>query len=91
MKKLFSIEQQKTAVKLKEEKLKSIRQVMRIAHHHVSNLANNLSLVEVEIECDGAVSTETLKALDAAIKETAETMKLPGDIENPYNDEMFEI
>lgn len=34
--KLQRLERQDIAIKLKEEKLKSIRQVMRVVHHHVT-------------------------------------------------------
>ena len=91
MNKLLILEQQKMAVRLKEEKLKSIKQVMYIVHHHVNNLANSLELIEVEIEDDGTVCKETLAALNESIKKTAETMKLLADIDNPDNDDAFKI
>ena len=88
---LLLLEQQHIAIKLKEEKLKSIRQVMRIVHHHVNNLANNLTMVTLEIERDGSVRKATLDTLNQAIEETAGEMKLLGDIANPYDANMFEI
>lgn len=88
---LLVLEQQDIAIRLKEEKLKSIRQVMRVVHHHVNNLANNLNLVAIEIERVGSVSGATLDTLNRAIEETAGEMKLLGDITNPYDAGMFEI
>lgn len=91
MNKLLLLERQDAANKLKEEKLKSIRQVMRVAHHHVNNLANNLSLVGFEIENEGTICKETLDALNEATKESVKAMKLLGDTDNPYDDEMLKV
>lgn len=89
--KLLRLERQDIAIKLKEEKLKSIRQVMRVVHHHVNNLANNLNMVALEIERDGSVAGATLDALNSAIEATAGEMKLLGDITNPDDADMFEL
>lgn len=88
---LLTMERQSVAIKLKEEKIKSIKQVMRVVHHHVNNLANNLYLVELEIDQEKTVSKETLDALDGAIRETSATMKHLGDMDDPYDDEIFKI
>lgn len=88
---LLLLERQDIAIRLKEEKLKSIRQVMRVVHHHVNNLANSLNMVALEIERDGCVSGATLDALRRAIEETAGEMKLLGDITNPDDAGMFEL
>lgn len=89
--KLLRLERQDIANKLKEEKLKSIRQVMRVVHHHVNNLANNLNMVALEIERDGSVAGATLNALNSAIEATSGEMKLLGDITNPDDADMFEL
>ena len=91
MNRLLFLERQSMVNKLREEKLKSIKQVMRVVHHHVNNLANNLNLVEFEVKQEGSVCGETLDTLNKAIKESAEAMKLLGDMDNPYDDEMFKI
>ena len=88
---LLGLERQTVAIQLKEEKIKSVKQVMKVVHHYVNNLANNLNLVELEIEQDETVSKETLDALDEAIRQTTETMKQLGDLEDPYDDAMFKI
>ena len=88
---ILSLRERSATITLKEEKIKSIKQVMRVVHHHVNNLANNLTLVKLEIEEQGALSGETLDTLNNAIEETAEEMKRLGGIDDPFDENFFKI
>ena len=58
---LLNMERRSVVIRLREEKIKSIRQVMHVMHDHVNTLANKLSLVDLEMEQDDTVSRETLE------------------------------
>lgn len=91
MNKIQSLENKHLEIELKEEKIKSIKQVMYVAHHYINNLANNLGLVQLEAEENGVVCQETLKTLQEVVEKTAKEMRKLGDIEDPYDEKLFKI
>jgi len=91
VKRLLNLQQQNLLINLKTEKIKSIRQVMKVVHHNVNNMANNLLLVQLEIAKKGSVSPETLDSLNQEIRNTAKTMKKLGEIEDPNEEDQFKL
>lgn len=88
---LISLREKTLQVEVKAEKIKSIKQVMRVVQHHVNNLAHNLGIVKLEIETYGNPRPETLELLQQSIEETAQKMKLLGDVNDPYDEHFFDI
>ena len=78
-------------LQLKEEKLKTLHQVMRLVQHHVNNLANNLQIVDLEIHSNGALSEDTLAALLKAVDRTSVEIQRLSDIDDPFDEQGFEI
>ncbi|MCU0774309.1 MAG: hypothetical protein MUC74_07300 [Ideonella sp.] len=58
-----------------EERIESLRAVMREVNHHVNNLANNLQLVDLEYSRSGQLTPGTLEQLKAAITSTSDAMR----------------
>ncbi len=89
--KMLALREQSLAIELKDAKIKSIKQVMYVVHHHVNNLANSLGLIHLDMEDGQTVSTETLESLQRSVDVTAEAMRHLGEIEDPYDESTFEI
>lgn len=87
----LEVERELAAMKLREEKLRTLRMTMSKVLHHVNNLANNLQIVEVEYEADASLSQETLTSLRAAVHDTAREMNELAAIEDPFDEESFRI
>ncbi len=78
-------------VRLRNEKIKTLKQAMFNATHYVNNLSNNLQLVQVELNHEKTVSRDTLEMLTEAIKATTLELKKLSNIENPFDDSKFDI
>jgi len=82
---LDNTQQQRQLITIREEKLRTLEQVMVKVNHHVNNLANNLQLIELENK-GGKISELTLQELREAILETSREMRrlsAATDVENP--------
>ncbi len=84
-------EQLNSLNQLKKEKLNSIKQVTQVAQHHVNNLASNLSIVQLELENEGALSQQTIESLNQAIATSTSELNKLGTLENPFDDASFQI
>lgn len=83
--------QQAHDLRVREEKLETLRQVMRKVQHHVNNLATNLQIVEIEYRRDGTLSLDTLKALHQAVHDVGQQMNRLGRIDDPFDPAPFEV
>jgi PAS domain S-box-containing protein len=66
-------------VKLQTERLRVVKVTMRTVHDIVNNCLNQLQLLRYEAE--GHVSQDALELFDQSIQETAERLKVLGDLE----------
>jgi hypothetical protein len=87
----LALERELAAMRVREEKLRTLRLTMSKVHHHINNLANNLQLVAMEYEDTGTLSRATLTALDGAVHESTREMKALASIEDPFDEESFRI
>lgn len=87
----LELEREVAAMKVRDEKLRTLRLTMSKVHHHLNNLANNLQLVSVEYEDTNTLSRATLEALDGAVHESAREMKALSAVEDPFDEESFRI
>ncbi len=78
-------------IRLRDEKIKTLKQAMFNATHYVNNLSNNLQLVQVELNHEKTVSRDTLEMLTEAIKTTTLELNKLSNIENPFDDSEFKI
>ncbi|GMT48827.1 MAG: hypothetical protein IEMM0008_0366 [bacterium] len=78
-------------MRLKEEKLKTLKQAMFNATHYVNNLSNNLQLVQVELGNNKIVSKETVEMLTEAIHHTTLELKKLSNIDDPFDESEFNI
>lgn len=79
------------AMKVRDEKLRTLQLTMSKVHHHLNNLANNLQLVSMEYEDTRTLSRATLEALDGAVHESAREMKALPAVEDPFDEASFQI
>jgi len=91
IKKISALKEKSTIIKLKEEKLKSIKQVIYVAEHHVNNLSNNLRIVQIELKKPGMLSEITIAQLNEAITAASNELKKIGEIDDPYDENPFKI
>lgn len=87
----LELEREVAAMKVRDEKLRTLRLTMSKVHHHLNNLANNLQLVSMEYEDTRTLSREILTALDGAVHESAREMTALAAIEDPFDEESFRI
>ncbi len=87
----LALEREIAAMRVREEKLRTLRLTMSKVQHHLNNLANNLQLVEVEYEHARSLSPETLDALHSAVHESAHEMSALAEVEDPFNEESFRV
>lgn len=87
----LEIERELATMKLREEKLLTLRMTMSKVQHHVNNLANNLQIVEVEYEADASLSKETLASLRVAVHDTAKEMNELAEVSDPFDEASFRI
>lgn len=76
---------------IKEEKLKTINQLMHKVNHHVGNLSNQLQIIEVQILSKGSVSEHTINTLKKSIFHTSKEMILLSNINDPFDERPFKI
>ncbi len=91
VKKVLNLEEREQDVSLKEEKLKTIGHVMRVVFHHVNNLSNSLSVIELEMKTINSVSDSTLVTLNRSIRGTTSELSRLEQIEDPFDEEAFKI
>lgn len=87
----LALEREVAAMKLRDEKLHTLRLTMSKVHHHLNNLANNLQLVSIEYRETQTLSITTLEALDGAVHESAREMTALATIDDPFDEESFRI
>ncbi len=87
----LELERELAAMKLRDEKLRTLRLTMSKVQHHINNLGNNLQLVEVEYEDRASLSPATLVALREAVHDTAQEMSELASVEDPFDEESFRI
>lgn len=87
----LTLEREIAAMKLRDEKLRTLRLTMSKVQHHINNLANNLQLVEVEYEARASLSPATLVTLREAVHDTAQEMSELAAVEDPFDEESFRI
>ncbi len=87
----LELERELAALKVREEKLRTLRLTMSKVQHHLNNLANNLQLVEVEYEARASLSPATLESLREAVRETSQDMSELAAIEDPFDEASFRI
>lgn len=76
---------------IKEEKLKTIKQLMHKVEHHVGNLSHHLQLIEIQIKQKGWVPEDTLKALKQSIAHTSIEMNQLANINDPFDEQVFQL
>lgn len=91
VKKVTELEEREDNVAIKEEKLKTIGNVMQVVFHHVNNLSNNLSVIELEMNTINSVNESTLSSLNRSIRGTTSEMRRLEEIEDPFDEEAFKI
>lgn len=91
VKRVLELEERENNVSVKEEKLKTIGNVMRVVFHHVNNLSNNLSLIELEMKTINSVNESTLQSLNHSISGTTQEMKRLESIKDPFDEDAFTI
>ncbi len=89
--KISRIKEKEFIVKLKEEKLKSIMQVIYVAEHHVNNLSNNLKIVQIELKKTKKLSAETIVKLNEAIEKSSKELNKISKSDNPYDENIYTI
>lgn len=85
------IKEKSLEIQLKQEKLKSIRQVIYVAKHHLNNLSNNLNIIQLEIEDHGQLNNKTIDSLNLAIESSSVALKRLDDIDNPFDSDWFKL
>jgi hypothetical protein len=88
---LLIVEKREATLSLKEEKLKSIKMVMSVVFHHVNNLANNLSIISLEIDEFNHVQPSTITELNQNVRNTANEMNRLYHISDPLDTNEFKI
>ncbi|HEO65875.1 MAG TPA: hypothetical protein ENI73_08400 [Spirochaetes bacterium] len=78
-------------MRLKKEKLKTLKQAMFNANHYVNNLSNNLQLVQMELDNKKSVSQETVEMLTGAIHDTTLELNKLSNIDDPFDEKGFNI
>lgn len=91
MNRVLAHRQEALTLQMREEKLKTLNQVMRLVRHHVNDLGNNLQLVDIELKNYGELKAETVDILQRAVGRTAEEMERLSAIEDPFDDKSFDI
>lgn len=66
---------QQAQLRAHEERIESLRAVMREVNHHVNNLANNLQLIDLEYTRSGRLSPTTLEQLKGAVASTSDAIQ----------------
>jgi hypothetical protein len=89
--KITGIRKRDELVRLREEKLASIRQVIRVAQHHVNNQSNCLQIVRLELEGDGSLSEDTLLLLDQLVATSSARLNEISELEDPFDEEGLSI
>ncbi|MFT4753680.1 MAG: hypothetical protein ACI85Q_001228 [Salibacteraceae bacterium] len=89
--KILSLERREQSLTIREEKLKTLKSVMRIVHHHMNNLSHNLGIIDVEMNSFNSVNQSTLVSLHKNLAGTALEMNRLVKIEDPFNEENFKI
>ncbi len=91
VKRVLELEMRENNVSVKEEKLKTINNVMRVVFHHVNNLSNNLSIIDLEMKTIKSVNESTLNKLNQTISGTTLEMKRLESIKDPFDEDAFTI
>ena len=64
---------------------------MRVVFHHVNNLSNNLSIIDLEMKTIKSVNESTLNKLNQTISGTTLEMKRLESIKDPFDEDAFTI
>lgn len=64
---------------------------MTAAMHYLNNAVTTFQLIELEVEMDGSVSEDTLRAVRKTMESTTEALKTLSTMNNPTADKIYEF
>jgi hypothetical protein len=76
--------QREQELRVRQEKLRTLRLAMATVQHHVDSLAGRLLEVELEYNGTGSLSDETLDALNHAVHLASSELQALADMEDPF-------